>query len=143
MWSELLEDGEKLQLYSIAMHRLATGHWLTAVGHEASRITWCVEACEWYYGGGCGLQKLLLKDLRRVAHGMPTLVTSDLLPGSEGHVMSVVEGVASGGWDMLDVGSCFNPFSAFQQFTVTAVDIAPADEVGVTGGVKVWSCNRW
>lgn len=29
---------------------------------------------------------------------------------------------------LLDVGSCYNPFSAFAEFEVTAIDIAPAQE---------------
>ena len=29
-------------------------------------------------------------------------------------------------WKLLDVGSCYNPFSKFDKFEVTAIDIAPA-----------------
>ena len=130
VWSELLEDEETLQSYSIAMHRLATSNWTTAAGGEASRISWCVETCHEYYGRGCGLQRQLLKDLRRHSHGMPTLLTFDLLPIDEAGVSELVQGVAAGVWAVLDVGSCFNPLVSYQEFAVTALDIAPADEVG-------------
>ena len=138
MWSELLEDDEALRTYSIAMHSLATGRWVAA-GHEASRITWCVEVCRGYFGKGCGLgcglQKQLLKDLRRVAHKMMPLVTSDLLPKTEAGVMSLVKHVRRRPWRLLDVGSCYNPFSCYEEFSVTAVDIAPAHEASRSGGV--------
>ena len=30
---------------------------------------------------------------------------------------------------LLDVGSCFNPFSEFDEFDAVAIDISPAKEV--------------
>ena len=134
MWSHLLADSERLRSYSVAMRRLATGRWRSD-GHEASRITWCVQTCREYFGKGHGLEKYLLKDLRRVAHGNLPIVTSDLLPGSEVGAWQVVEETSACPWTLLDVGSCFNPFRAFQDFKITALDIAPADDVSR----RVWS----
>lgn len=75
------------------------------------------------------LQKLLLKDLRRCGHTMSPIVTPTLLPASEEGVSDVVRRFNSQKWSLLDVGSCYNPFVQFHQFDVTAIDIAPANQV--------------
>lgn len=43
---------------------------------------------------------------------------------------------------LLDVGSCFNPFSAYDEFYAVGIDISPALEVRINrGGVgwKIWT----
>lgn len=141
MWRELLGDSATLQAYSQAMHSLATQHWAVPAtlgvggggggedGHGCSRISWTVEACEDYYGKDRAMHRHLLKDLRRMAHGTPTLVAPSLLPSTEEAVLELVDEMATGSRTLLDVGSCFNPFSSFKCFDVTAIDIAPAHEV--------------
>ena len=128
VWCELLQNTATLQDYSKAMHSLATQDW-KETDHGCSRISWCVEVCENYFGEGKAIHKHLLKDLRRKEHGMPTLVPQALLPDTEKMVSDTVVDMASGCWPLLDVGSCFNPFSSFKCFEVTAIDIAPAHEV--------------
>ena len=122
MWSEHLRDRASLQHYSTAMHSLATGPWAK---HGGGRIQWSVDTCEEYFTGG-QLQKLLMKDLRRVHHGMPTVVPRELLPPTEEEVDRIVCSFSSRKWTLLDVGSCYNPFSKYPHFDVTAIDLAPA-----------------
>ena len=119
-----MKDKEVLQVYSRAMHWLATGPW---AGKNAERIWWCEQACEDYRS--CRLEQLLIKDLRRISHEMPTYVPTSLLPASPCDVKELVKGLNSRTWRLLDVGSCYNPFLASQLFDVTAIDIAPATKV--------------
>lgn len=125
MWREHLADRESLQKYSTTMHSLAKGPWAK---HGGGRVKWCVDACEEYFLGST-LKKLLQKDLKRLEHNMATLVPLDLLPSSLMAVEEVVEGFRRRRLEMLDAGSCYNPFLEYPQFNVTAIDIAPAVEV--------------
>ena len=126
LWAARLQDKTTLQQYSAAMHSLATGPWAK---HGGSRIRWCVDCCTEYFTDG-HLKKLLLKDLRRVQHNMPTIVEGELLPPLPEGVEVLVGGWRGRKWRLLDVGSCYNPFAQWAEFEVTAVDIAPAVEVG-------------
>lgn len=60
-------------------------------------------------------------------------------PSPEG-VEVLVGGWREKAWRLLDVGSCYNPFSQWPLFEVTAVDIAPAVEVGTPAYVDH---SRW
>lgn len=110
------------------MRSLAIGPWQQARDKEGNRIAWCVDVCEEYFARGT-LAKLLLKDLRRTVHQMPTLVPLDILPKTEEDVSHLAQCFNSRKLFLLDVGSCYNPFKKFPQFEVTAIDIAPADKV--------------
>lgn len=123
IWSDHLKDREGLKLYSEAMQSLATGPWAQQGG---GRISWCVSVCKEYYEGGA-LSKMIHKDLRRRGHNMHTLVPTELLPSSDADVARMVELFQQRKWKLLDVGSCYNPFSKCDEFEVTAIDIAPAD----------------
>ena len=125
VWQEHLSDKPGLLEYSDAMRSLATGPWQDQGGN---RIDWCVDVCEEYFKRGA-MVKLLLKDLRRTVHQMPTLVPLEILPSTKEDVTHLAETFNSKRWSLLDVGSCYHPFKAFPQFEVTAVDIAPADKV--------------
>lgn len=127
VWREHLADKASLQQYSAAMYSLAKGPWSK---HGGGRVKWCADTCDEYFSHGT-LGKLLLKDLRRLEHSMSTLVPPDLLPLSPQEVKVVVEGFRTRKWHMLDIGSCYNPFAQYCQFEVTAIDIAPAVEVGL------------
>lgn len=123
VWSDHLKDEAGLKQYSIAMKSLATGQWAE---QGSGRIVWCVDVCEEYFVGGA-LAKLIHKDLRRLVHSMSTLVSHELLPRSDADVAKTVETFQHKKWTLLDVGSCYNPFSKFDKFDVTAIDIAPAN----------------
>lgn len=119
-----MTDRDSLRVYSQAMQQLAIGSW---AGKEGGRICWCEQACEDYRS--YRLEKLLLKDLRRKSHEMPTLVHTSLLPILPFGVEELVRQLNIRAWRLLDVGSCYNPFRTSPQFDVTAIDIAPAVEV--------------
>ena len=124
MWSDHLQDKDGLKQYSEAMEKLATGPWAE---QGSGRITWCVEVCDEYFSVGGALVKMIGKDLRRVGHDMPTLVPIELLPYSDADIeRTVYEAFGARKWRLLDVGSCYNPFSRFDKFEVTAIDITPA-----------------
>ena len=109
------------------MHDLATGSW--AKKHDNNRIGWCVETIKEYFH--VGLRKALMKDLRRLDHGMPSIVDHQHLPRTEQEIDKAIDPfIGKPTLKLLDVGSCYNPFSAFEEFEVVAVDIAPAVEVG-------------
>jgi len=110
------------------MHTLATVDW--AKKHNNNRITWCVESIKEYFHAG--LMKVLKKDLRRLDHQMPTIVDLAELPKTEQEVAKTVDYfVNKHSIELLDVGSCYNPFVQFEDLEVLAVDIAPAVEVGI------------
>lgn len=109
------------------MHDLATSNW--AVKHDNNRIAWCVDAIREYFH--VGLKKVLMKDLRRLDHGMPTIVDHRELPRTEEQIIKTVDlFLSKPTLKLLDVGSCYNPFVVFEELEVLAVDIAPAVEVG-------------
>ena len=124
LWRDHVGDRGTLHAYSKAMRELATGPWAE---NDGDRISWCVQTCNEYWFDR--LERLILKDLRRQSHGMATLVQPSLLPASQSAVTETVDRLQSGVWRLLDVGSCYNPFLAWPQFVVTAIDIAPASEV--------------
>jgi hypothetical protein len=125
LWREHVTNRGVLRAYSKAMRILATGQW--AGREDGDRISWCVQTCEEYWSHR--LEQLILKDLRRLSHNMPTLVQPPLLPTSQRAVTEMVDRLRSRLWRLLDVGSCYNPFLSLPQFVVTAIDIAPASEV--------------
>ena len=126
LWKEHVKDKSALEQYSTAMHSLATGPWSK---HGGGRIQWCVDTCQEYFISGGYMGKLLQKDLRRVQYNMPTALPRHLLPATPDEVDVLVREYCSSQWRLLDVGSCYNPFSHYPQFDVTAIDIAPAVEV--------------
>lgn len=110
------------------MSTLATQHWGQGEG-DGSRVAWCVSVCDNYFKCQGDLHTLLLKDMRRREHGMPTLVSPGHLPPTEESVGKILDKWKDRKLKMLDVGSCYNPFLAYTQFEVSAIDIAPAHEV--------------
>ena len=109
------------------MHSLAVGPWMK---HGGGRIQWCLEACKEYFQDGGVLEKVLRKDLRRKEFGNPTQLEDLLLPSNEEDCRTIVRSFTERQLELLDVGSCYNPFSEFRElFNVTAIDLAPAVEV--------------
>ena len=131
IWSEHVRKGKLLQRYAHSMYLLATSVWsprqeFTGVDEGDDRIAWCVAVCKEYFLDG-RLARLLQKDLRRLEFKRETVVHPLLLPPDP---QQFVESTFPRPWSLLDVGSCYNPFSKLSDlFTVTAVDIAPACKV--------------
>lgn len=110
------------------MSTLAIQHWRQN-NENASRVTWCVSVCDQYFRHQGDLHNLLLKDLRRREHNVPTLVSPPHLPPTSEEVNKTIEEWKGKELKMLDVGSSYNPFLDYKQFDVTAIDIAPAHKV--------------
>ena len=132
IWSEHVRKDSLLQRYSHSMHLLATSVWpprqldVTDDGAGDDRIAWCTEVCKEYFLDG-RLAKLLQKDLRRLEFKRETVAHPLLLPQDP---QQFIESTFPKPWSLLDVGSCYNPFSKHSDlFTVTALDIAPACKV--------------
>ena len=124
VWSEHLKKENSLKAYASSMCTLATGPWAK---HGGGRIKWCIETCLEYFHGG-KLEQLIKKDIRRASHGNPTLLETGLMP-NDADVGELVAEFSTRQLCVLDVGSCYNPFSIEKRFSVTAIDIAPAVEV--------------
>lgn len=148
VWVKHLEDRKALETYAQAMSQLATQHWQPTTG---SRIQWCRDTVRSYFHGD-GLSKALAKDARRLAHRRAQEPASSL-PPPEAEVSEAAEKSAGPVGEsaaqskalcrdedelpakrmkgiplrLLDVGSCYDPFSQFAEFDATAVDIAPAN----------------
>lgn len=149
-WTQHLADTDQLRGYSAAMRSLATRFWEQNTASKAgrrtrssnstehNRIAWSVRFCAEYFGAGGDSsddppatppQSMLLHQRERELRIWTEAMTAE-------------DRVSAGGGDgddngqpwtapaklrLLDVGSCYNPFAKYEQFDVTAVDIAPAD----------------
>lgn len=101
------------------MHQLAEKFWATNNGADSDlcRIQWVVKECKNYFHGE-GFQQALEKEnkLSQRYFGKPSC---DLCLSGLDEKSSL---------KLLDVGSCYNPFSKFSTFNVTAIDLVPATE---------------
>uniref|UniRef100_A0A8D8G5I6 S-adenosylmethionine sensor upstream of mTORC1 n=1 Tax=Culex pipiens TaxID=7175 RepID=A0A8D8G5I6_CULPI len=118
-WRNHLQNQHLLSQYADAMHKLATNYWDKTMEVSAkkdnSRIEWVVGSCRDYFFQSCLLNMFREKDDKVMA-----AIDEQF---SYKHKPYQVEKVK-----LLDVGSCYNPFSVFEEFDVTAIDIAPAQE---------------
>ncbi|KAK4321060.1 hypothetical protein Pmani_008111 [Petrolisthes manimaculis] len=112
VWTEHITKEEELQCYSNSMVTLATQHWPSQ--QVMSRVDWCYQAvCQYYQGDG--LSQANEKEARKMSHlNLSPLYTSPQRPST---VLQV-----------LDVGSCYNPFSHYPNWCVTAIDLYPANK---------------
>ncbi|XP_017483364.1 PREDICTED: probable methyltransferase BTM2 homolog [Rhagoletis zephyria] len=118
-WDEHLQNTLSLQQYSSAMYRLAS-IWETNTTNPnlfaRSRVKWIVDYCESYF-----FTKRIFLEKRdreqRLAQSYNDIPTADI---------SQVNNTFSKPINVLDVGSCFNPFSGEPNFNVTAIDLCPA-----------------
>ena len=128
IWREHLRDEEKLERYSKAMKDLATkGKWRKKEREEKreSRIVWINEKIRKYFREG-DEERFEKRRIRK----MGSLRPEEEKREKDSEQRQRREGKVS----VLDVGSCFNPFSLNPDLAVTAIDIAPAEE-------SVWRCD--
>lgn len=128
-WSQHLQLKHRLQIYSQAMQSLATTYWNTNTavrntneanhGKEHNRIEWAVKFCLDYFGA----ELLPLKYQRDRELRILSLMNTSLDQG----VYDSWQSNLNGRLKLLDVGSCYNPFLQYDEFDVTAIDIAPAN----------------
>ncbi|XP_058817449.1 S-adenosylmethionine sensor upstream of mTORC1 isoform X2 [Topomyia yanbarensis] len=119
VWREHLNNRDLLKQYAHAMHTLATCHWDKNMEISSkqtnSRIEWVVNSCRDYFFG-LGLRNFFREKEDKI---MKTINPEHT------YFYDVYETQRI---NLLDVGSCYNPFAAFADFDVTAIDIAPAND---------------
>ncbi|ETN64853.1 hypothetical protein AND_003394 [Anopheles darlingi] len=125
-WQEHMQDAERLKNYADAMYKLATCYWdrTMEVSSKRSncRIEWVVASCRSYFLHPTPLLYLFREKEDKVMQAIDASFRYE-------HRPYLIEKIK-----LLDVGSCYNPFAAFEEFDVTAIDIAPAQP-------SVWYCD--
>lgn len=140
VWTEHLAQDSILKEYSASMKELATQHWskLESEDETTSRIVWVHQkVCQYYFSDGRRNQ--LKKDGRRlkrydqlISQDSAETINIDISRLQENlRIIEETEESRNPSMDLvrlklLDVGSCYNPFSKYSEFDVTALDIAPA-----------------
>ncbi|XP_037788454.1 S-adenosylmethionine sensor upstream of mTORC1-like isoform X1 [Penaeus monodon] len=116
VWKDHIQHEDVLRTYASAMHNLATNHWESTQQINTSRVTWVNNAVIQYYQKG-EMTRVTQKELRKLTYlGLETECDT-----SDGCLRKEHEKL-----QLLDVGSCYNPFSVYEQYEVTAVDLYPA-----------------
>ncbi|EDO44365.1 predicted protein [Nematostella vectensis] len=125
VWDKHCSDRKALEKYTEAMHSLATLEWTK--NSPGGRADWCYQVCMEYFKGG-GLKMAIEKQQRRVGNKMASAqnLKYTFLFCSWPSVDKK--------FPLLDVGSCYNPFSEFGEFHSVALDLQPATE-------KVYKCD--
>lgn len=121
-WKKHINNKDQLDAYSKAMKELATGFWDSNLkgkdmSHE-NRIEWSVQFCLSYFHDTT-IRNHNREREKRIYEMLPESVQVELptmLTDEDGQRTI----------RLLDVGSCYNPFKQYSNFTVTAIDISPA-----------------
>lgn len=117
-WKKHCEKQDNLRKYALAMKELATKHWQENYNNNnskaISRIEWIFRICILYFE-----DEELLK-YRRKEEEIGFKINKNF--------ECIDLYVSSNKVNLLDVGSCYNPFSKFDFFNVIPIDIAPANE---------------
>ncbi|KFM59263.1 hypothetical protein X975_22064, partial [Stegodyphus mimosarum] len=115
VWDEHLNEEDLRKQYSSAMWKLATQIWNK--NEKECRIKWTYRTCmDYFYHGG--LKKSLLRAMK-----LAKCPISDL-----NYSLTDTNEYLGRKLQLLDVGSCYNPFSQFPQFSCVAIDLTPATE---------------
>ncbi|XP_074644910.1 S-adenosylmethionine sensor upstream of mTORC1-like [Tubulanus polymorphus] len=132
IWNEHVKDGTKLKRYALAMLKLATTYWTK---NPLTRIDWCKDYCNEYFFGDA-LRVALEKDAKRKQfrqrRDSPTVQSflAGVSPHSE-DVVPVLQYPFTGKVRLLDVGSCYNGFQIYEEFSVLGLDLQPAEQTDV------------
>ncbi|XP_058455683.1 S-adenosylmethionine sensor upstream of mTORC1 [Malaya genurostris] len=119
VWRDHLSNQKVLNQYATAMHKLATCHWdknMHVSSKQANcRIEWVVNSCREYF-----FEPRLLNLFREKENKIMKGIDPEQASSNNDYEVQRIS--------MLDVGSCYNPFAVFPDFSVTAIDIAPAND---------------
>ncbi|KAH7940065.1 hypothetical protein HPB52_020637 [Rhipicephalus sanguineus] len=113
VWRDHCEDVETRSKYAASMLQLATTIW-----PYKDRIEWCHHAMREYFFGG-GLERSLQRHYRKMSLQCP----ESILKQAREDLGLEEEKVR-----LLDVGSCYNPFSTYTDIDALAIDLTPATE---------------
>ncbi|XP_068714696.1 S-adenosylmethionine sensor upstream of mTORC1-like isoform X1 [Montipora foliosa] len=119
VWDSHCANKEALKKYASAMHVLAVNHW--AKQSPEGRVEWCHRtAIDFFKRGGLG--KLMEKQKRRREFSLDVNACCCCFETNK-----IKDHQDSGEkLHLLDVGSCFNPFSVYHDFYSVAIDLQPA-----------------
>ncbi|KAK7070850.1 hypothetical protein SK128_017180 [Halocaridina rubra] len=117
LWKDHTLHENELQKYASAMHELATTHWQANQQMNTSRVSWVYSAIKQYFYEG-ELQRITEKEERKMKHlNLEADYHDNTFRYKNPSKIRV-----------LDVGSCYNPFSVYSDLEVTAIDLCPAME---------------
>jgi len=119
VWQKHLDNKQLLQNYASDMQDLATHHWplLTSQDGDTCRITWIYNQIVKYFTNG-GIKVEWERDKKRRDKFGEKSEEIDPKLGSKQLTNKLA---------ILDVGSCYNPFSRYEELDVLPIDIAPAN----------------
>ncbi|CAF2716973.1 unnamed protein product [Rotaria sp. Silwood2] len=117
IWNAHVANIDKLNEYAKSMRQLAEHHWAEKA-HGQTRLTWCYETIKDYFHGNeiSGLERKRARDKRKQ-------IDTDICESCQTRIQQEITRPR-----VLDVGSCYNAFSCFNDLETIAIDIAPADE---------------
>lgn len=133
-WQEHIQAKSQLQSYAQAMKELAVNHWESneqklqssdsnkSKFQQRNRIAWTRNFCHDYFTNAETIDRIRQRELRILDELKIDCTEINRQISSANFPVEAIE--------LLDVGSCYNPFKIYNEFRVTAIDIAPAtDEV--------------
>jgi len=127
VWENHCNDKETLEEYASAMRILAVNHWTKQA--PEGRVEWCYKTAIEFFKGE-GLKKLMEKQRRKrqfsgdVRECCCCFVTEKTRICSTTVYPAVSEKLL-----LLDVGSCFDPFSEYEDVYSVAIDLQPAEKM--------------
>ncbi|XP_049859163.1 S-adenosylmethionine sensor upstream of mTORC1 [Schistocerca gregaria] len=134
-WKYHCNQKNILKKYASVMHTLATKFWEQSndplVNGSSNRIQWVVTMCMNYFLNG-GRVEELIKEVKKQSYCTENTSKSSLI--CENSIFNVSPEKSMEKLKLLDVGSCYNPFSQFSVFQVVPIDLAPATP-------DVWECD--
>jgi len=130
VWAKHMQDLATLDKYSKSMKSLATSYWEKS--GEESRVEWVKNQVESYFWAD-GEEREKKRDQKRLIRSQDNnregeVIATGLLDKSQDLLnRTVVEAKSEiTPLQVLDVGSCYNPFGEFENWQVLPLDIAPA-----------------
>lgn len=117
-WEMHCSQIETLKQYSNSMVNLATEHWSLNNSEAMCRINWIQLKCIDYFFQSGNEKQRTFEEHKLSAFGYTEF--SEKLDMEQPYCVSKNTVL-----DLLDVGSCYNPFDKFPMFKVLAIDIAP------------------
>lgn len=117
-WKHHCEDQQNLEKYAKTMQDLAVNHWDKNSKDNSkviSRVSWVYDACKQYF-----------EDIRRYQN-KEVKIANEYLGEDINNTLVIPSDFTQRTFELLDVGSCYNPFRQFDIFSVLPIDIAPAN----------------
>lgn len=122
VWAEHLKEHDLREKYSVAMFKLATEVWKG----KDTRITWTFKtSMDYFYNGGLEHSLLRQMKLNKVFHQKQCTNSLSFDRFKDDDIQHSYQNL-NRKLELLDVGSCYNPFSKFKEFECTAIDLTPA-----------------